>query len=334
MANSGYKNWLTLKKYINGIATDETKTNASSDPDYIAPVLDETACPTTSNSCPTLSTAISNVAANAGAVDQTINLNNHFSDLDGDTLTYTAVSSSTNIVTTSISSNILTLSFSETGGSSTITVTASDGTCSAEGSFSVTVTEVSTACVTGLTALLGVFSGTTSDIACTPTLNTATFLIFGDGTSITNSANFYSTVDGCTTLPAGFYAQADPSDPTTLTNWIQVNSSGVKIDSGLCDTSTPPPAPEPTPYTGLTRCDNNTVTWYTNYEVTFNDGTTGPAGSGNTFYSAGQVCYITSGTIYDISGKTFIDGTAARPGQSDDCDCDCYGMNCGSTPLY
>lgn len=334
MANSGYKNWLTLKKYVNGVATDETKTNASSDPDYIAPVLDETACPTTSNNCPTLSTPLSNISANAGSVDQTVNLNNHFSDLDGDTLTYTATSSSTNIVTTSIASNVLTLDFSETGGFSTITVTASDGTCSAEGTFSVTVTEVATACVTGLNALLGVFSGTTSDIACTPTLNTATFLIFGDGTSITNSTNFYSSADGCSTLAAGFYAQADPSDPTTLTNWVQVNSSGVKIDSGQCDTSVPEPAPEPTKYTKLVRCDNNTETWYTYYEVTFSDGTRGPAGSGNTFFSAGQVCYITGGTIYDISGKTFIDGTASRPGQSDDCDCECYGMNCGSTPLY
>lgn len=325
MANSGYKNWLTLKKYVNGVATTETKTNASGDADYIAPVLDTTACPTTSNTCPTLSSAISNVSANTGGVNQTINLNNHFNDLDGDTLTYTATSSNINAVTTSVASNILTLSFSsETGGSSTISVTASDGTCSASGSFSVTVSEVATACVTGLNSLLGVFSGSTSDIACTPALNTATFIIFGNGTSITNSTNFYSTIDGCTTMPAGFYAQADPSDPATLVNWVQLNSSGVKIDSGLCDAGGPPPAPEPTPYTGLVRCDNNTITWYTTQTIS----------SGNNFYSAGLVCYISTGTIYDITGKTFIDGTEYSPGAGGPCDCDCYNINCGSDPLY
>ena len=329
MANSGYKNWLTLKKYVNGVATDETKTNASSDPDYIAPVLDETACPTTSNSCPTLDTPISNISANAGGVDQTINLNNHFGDLDGDTLTYSATSSNTNSVTVSVASNILTLSFSSTAGSSIISVTASDGTCSANGSFSATVTEVSTACVTGLNQLLGVFSGTTSDIACSPTLNTATFVIYGNGTSITNSTNFYSTIDGCTTMPAGFYAQADPSDPTTLTNWVQLNSSGVKIDNGLCDTSVPPPAPEPTYYTGLVRCDNSTDTWYTNHTITFANGDQITGGSGSLFYSAGQVCYTTSGSITDITGMTFIDGTGYSFNDGSYlCECECYGINC------
>lgn len=317
MANSGYKNWLTLKKYVNGVATTETKTNATGDADYIAPVLDTTACPTTSNTCPTLSSAISNVSANTGGVNQTINLNNHFNDLDGDTLTYTATSSNINAVTTSVASNILTLSFSsETGGSSTISVTASDGTCSASGSFSATVTEVSTACVTGLSQLLALYSGTTSEDACTTSVNNSVESIFGNGTSITNSTNFYLTIDGCTTYPAGFLSDG--------TNWVQLNSSGVKIDSGLCDTSTPPPAPEPTPYTGLVRCDNNTTTWYTTQTIS----------SGHSFYSAGQECYISTGTTYDITGKTFIDGTVYAPGAGGPCDCDCYNVNCGSDPLY
>ena len=320
MANSGYKNWLTLKKYVNGVATTETKTNDPADPDYIAPVLDTTACPTTSNSCPTLDTPISNISANVGGVDQTINLNNHFGDLDGDTLTYSATSSNTNSVTVSVASNILTLSFSSTAGSSIISVTASDGTCSANGSFSATVTEVSTACVTGLNQLLGLFSGATSDIACSPTLNTATFVIYGNGTSITNSTNFYSTIDGCTTMPAGFYAQADPSDPSTLVNWVQLNSSGAKIDSGLCDTSVPPPAPEPTQYTLLRKCTDNTTNYYTTEIIN----------SGISYYSNG-VCYITDIPIYDsaISGKTLVTGQQYAPNSNGPCDCDCYDQNCG-----
>ena len=316
MANSGYKNWLTLKKYVNGVATSETKANTSGDADYIAPVLDEAACPTTSNSCPTLDTPIANISVNAGSVNQTINLNNYFGDLDGDTLTYTATSSSTNIVTATVASNILTLAFSSTGGSSTISVTASDGTCNANDSFTVTVSEVATACVTGLSYLLGIFTGATSEEACTPTISNATYILWGDGTTLTNSTNFYSTLDGCTTFQAGYLSDG--------TNWVQLNSSGVKINTGLCDVSAPPPAPEPTAYTGLVRCDNNTTTWYTTQTIS----------SGSSFYSAGLECYISTGTIYDITGKTFIDGTEYSPGAGGPCDCDCYNINCGSNPLY
>lgn len=232
MANSGYKNWLTLKKYVNGVATEETKTNAPNDPDYIAPVLDTSICPPTSNSCPSLDTPISNISANAEGVDQTINLNNHFVDLDGDTLTYTATSSNTNSVTVSVASNILTLSFSSTAGSSIISVTASDGTCSANESFSVTVTEVATACVTGLSQLLGLYNGATSDEACARSAGNAVNAIYANGTSITNSTNFYSTIDGCTTYPSGFLSDG--------TDWIQLNSFGIKVDSGLCVVPPPP----------------------------------------------------------------------------------------------
>ena len=311
MANSGYKNWLTLKKYVNGVATTETKTNAAGNPDYIAPVLDTTACPTTSNSCPTLDTPISNISANAGGVNQTINLNNHFGDLDGDTLTYSATSSNTNSVTVSVASNILTLSFSSTAGSSIISVAASDGTCSANGSFSATVTEVSTACVTGLSYLLTLYSGTTSEEACTISINNSVESIFGNGTSITNSTNFYLTIDGCTTYPAGFLSDG--------TNWVQLNSSGVKIDSGLCNASQPEP-PVPTQYTSLVKCTDNTQNYYTTEIIS----------SGISYYSNGN-CYLTGSPIYDsaISGKTLVLGTQYAPNSNGPCDCDCYGINCG-----
>ena len=44
-SNTGMKVVLTLRKYIDGQPTDETKTNASNDPDYIAPYLDTVSCP-------------------------------------------------------------------------------------------------------------------------------------------------------------------------------------------------------------------------------------------------------------------------------------------------
>ena len=43
--NTGLKVVLTLRKYVDGQATNETKVNASNDPDYIAPYIDATACP-------------------------------------------------------------------------------------------------------------------------------------------------------------------------------------------------------------------------------------------------------------------------------------------------
>lgn len=45
MAYTGTKNVLTLRKYVNGVATSETKANAPSDPDYIAPYTDAVDCP-------------------------------------------------------------------------------------------------------------------------------------------------------------------------------------------------------------------------------------------------------------------------------------------------
>ena len=45
MANTGTKVVLTLRKYVNGEATSETKLNSPSDPDYIAPYQDLVDCP-------------------------------------------------------------------------------------------------------------------------------------------------------------------------------------------------------------------------------------------------------------------------------------------------
>ena len=465
MANSGYKNWLTLRKYVNGVATDTTKSNTSSDPDYIAPVLDEANCPTTSNTCPTVSSAITDITVLVGANNQTINLNNVFSDVDGDTLTYTASSSSSNIVTATVNANILTLTFAgSTAGSATVTVQASDGTCSATDSFIVTLNEVSSACNTGLT-FFSLFNGTTAEEACS-TLISNIDIVFGNNASFTAATVFYDDVYGCETS-AKFLSDG--------TNWIQIDSSGAKIDSGVCATPAtcpsyfagpnysevsesqnylrlgglcttvgqtiyyseawidiagagnnvptyyslseahsinlgcpispigyngdfvanntyvgdggtitaasgnvlidhgyiwggnttyvaengwrilsewddygivnvyftpqceaaapaPTPAPAPMAYTGLVRCDlyggTTTVNWYTYNMITFANGNYAQGGSGNILYSAGGECYITTGTIYDISGKTFVDGTGYPPYTGSPCDCDCLNYNC------
>lgn len=45
MANTGIKTVLTLRKYVDGVATSETKANVVGDPDYIAPYEDLVDCP-------------------------------------------------------------------------------------------------------------------------------------------------------------------------------------------------------------------------------------------------------------------------------------------------
>ena len=45
MANTGIKTVLTLRKYVDGVATSETKANVLGDPDYIAPYEDLVDCP-------------------------------------------------------------------------------------------------------------------------------------------------------------------------------------------------------------------------------------------------------------------------------------------------
>ena len=64
MANTGIKNVLTLRKYVNGMVTSEVKNNVAGDPDYIAPYEDLVDCPTvlptttTTTSSTTTSTTI------------------------------------------------------------------------------------------------------------------------------------------------------------------------------------------------------------------------------------------------------------------------------------
>ena len=44
MGNTGYKKVLTLRKYVNGVATDHTKDNDSNSVDYVAPLFDPNFC--------------------------------------------------------------------------------------------------------------------------------------------------------------------------------------------------------------------------------------------------------------------------------------------------
>lgn len=63
MANTGIKTVLTLRKYVNGIPTNETKSNTPGDPDYIAPYEDLVDCPIGSEPTTTTSTTTTTTLA-------------------------------------------------------------------------------------------------------------------------------------------------------------------------------------------------------------------------------------------------------------------------------
>ena len=79
----------------------------------------------------------------SGLVSVTIGADSYFSDPDGDTLTYTASSSDTSVVTFQWFDTSLSVE-SVGGGTATVTITASDGSLTATQSVSVTVTDQST----------------------------------------------------------------------------------------------------------------------------------------------------------------------------------------------
>ncbi len=79
-----------------------------------------------------------------GGSAATVDLSGYFSDADGDTLTYTATSSDTSKATVSVSSATLTIT-PVAVGSSLITVTASDGSYTADQTISVVVDVPNTA---------------------------------------------------------------------------------------------------------------------------------------------------------------------------------------------
>lgn len=219
MANTGYKNWLTLRKYINGVATDETKTNDVSDPDYIAPVLDLTNCPTPSNTCPQIDSAISDISVTVGASDTTIDLTTVFSDSDGDTLSYIATSSNSAGVSATISGTNLIISYlSVTAASSNISVTASDGTCSAVDSFTVTISATTTTTTTAAPSptIYGpfYFGRTTSGEGACLLYGDSIDAYYLDDPDLGNATELYINSDGSVLAGADWY-----SDGTIAAQW-------------------------------------------------------------------------------------------------------------------
>jgi hypothetical protein len=73
---NGTKTVLTLRKYIDGQPTEETKANTLGDPDYIAPYLDTVSCPitniTTTSTTTTTSTSTTTTTVAPGTTTTTV----------------------------------------------------------------------------------------------------------------------------------------------------------------------------------------------------------------------------------------------------------------------
>ena len=111
------------------------------------------------NDPPFVTSPIPDVEVDEDAADVSLSLGNRFGDFDS-TLSFTATSADGTLVATSVSGSTLTLSFGENqSGSTTVTVTASDGQYSALSSFAVTVDAVADAPILNLPSPAPVNSG-------------------------------------------------------------------------------------------------------------------------------------------------------------------------------
>ncbi|MEK4053694.1 S-layer homology domain-containing protein [Paenibacillus sp. FSL F4-0087] len=86
----------------------------------------EVKAPVVINHKPTVAGQISKLNVTLGKVSDTVNLAGVFEDSDGDILTYTAESSDSNVVDTSVQGETLSLGFKNVIGSATVTVKATD----------------------------------------------------------------------------------------------------------------------------------------------------------------------------------------------------------------
>ncbi len=125
----------------------------------------------TVNSEPVVSNSIPDRTLTAGGSSATFDLDNYFSDPDGDDLTYSASSSPSGIVSASVSGSTLTIA-PVSAGSATVTVTADDGEDDVSQSVTVTVNAALTVSITGPTSIV---SGTENTWGSTVTGGTTPY---------------------------------------------------------------------------------------------------------------------------------------------------------------
>ncbi|MCP3794102.1 S-layer homology domain-containing protein [Paenibacillus sp. CH40] len=125
------QNYSEVQKQIGQIQSadgtvQETTTITSSSVTFSSGGGKTTSTNSVTNHAPGVTTGFTDITLSTADEPKKINLANSFADADGDTLTYTAKSSATNVATVSVNGSQLTLT-PVNAGTATITVTANDG---------------------------------------------------------------------------------------------------------------------------------------------------------------------------------------------------------------
>ena len=150
LATSSNQNILTLQRVGSEItllpwaAGNATVTVTATDPNGLSAtqtfsVTVQPSAPTTVNRAPESVGTMNTQALYVGGYSSTIDVSSYFHDPDGNTLTYSVTSNNTNIVTAETLNNARIRINPQANGTTTVTVTASDGNLSTTQSFSVTV---------------------------------------------------------------------------------------------------------------------------------------------------------------------------------------------------
>ena len=178
----------------------------------------------------------------AGAVQ----VSGYFSDLNGDSLTYTAVSGNTNVVTTRVSGAYLTITPVRVG-SATVTVTASDGALSATQRFSVTV-RVAPVRNQAPAAIGTIAPQTLMANSGVRRVNVSSYFRDSDGDSLTYTANSDNT-NVATVSVSGAQITITPQRTGSTTIHVTASDGALSTTQSISVTvASTPPQPDPTSF--------------------------------------------------------------------------------------
>ena len=200
LATSSNQNVLTLQRVGSEITLlpwttgTATVTVTATDPNGLSTTLTfsvtvQPSTPTSVNRAPESVGTINTQALYVGGYSSTIDVSSYFNDPDGDTLTYSVTSNDTRIVTAETLNNARIRINPQANGSTTVTVTASDGNLSTTQSFSVTV---STLLIIGNRAPIaqGTISSKTMTVGdASKTIDVSGYFRDPDGDSLTYSVS-------------------------------------------------------------------------------------------------------------------------------------------------
>ena len=184
----------------------------------------------TANQAPTVVTIPAQVVAVNGGT-RTLDLDNYFSDADGQSLIYTASSSDTGIATVSLSTSNLTITGND-NGTATVTVSASDSFASVSQTISVTTKSPPTTVGTIPNQSSGVGWGTI-------TVDVSSYFSDPDGQALT-----YSASSSNSQLASASVSSSDvnifPISPGTVTITVTAtNPDGLSVSSSFSVTLYP-----------------------------------------------------------------------------------------------